>query len=222
MEARTARDTFERLGTRSAEAAGRLVGQFAARWAPDRVHRAFIFTDIVKSTDLVSAISDEAWEELLAWHDETLRTLFASKGGQVAHHTGDGFFVAFTSPASALECAVAVQRALAEHRRAHGFAPFVRMKSTRVRQRVGAEDYSGGRCTRRPGSQPSRREARSWPPPTRRPPPAWKPSSCPSPGPSRSRESRNRSKSSPSGGDDRGVRRSVPEDAEPPSRRFTA
>ena len=146
MEARTARDTFERLGAQSAaEAAGRLVGQFAAPLeSHDRVRRAFMFTDIVKSTDLVSAIGDEAWEELLAWHDETLRTLFASKGGQVAHHTGDGFFVAFASSASALECAVEVQRALAEHRRAHGFAPFVRIGVHSAEATRRGEDYSGG------------------------------------------------------------------------------
>ena len=146
MEARTARDMFERLGAKSAaEAADRLVGQFAGPLeAPDRVRRAFMFTDIVKSTDLVSAIGDEAWEELLAWHDEALRSLFASKGGQVAHHTGDGFFVAFASPSSALECAVAVQRALAEHRRAHGFAPFVRIGVHSAEATRRGEDYSGG------------------------------------------------------------------------------
>jgi class 3 adenylate cyclase len=49
-----------------------------------------MFTDIVKSTDLVGVIGDEAWENLLAWHDQALRSLFASHGGEVAHHTGDG------------------------------------------------------------------------------------------------------------------------------------
>jgi eukaryotic-like serine/threonine-protein kinase len=40
---------------------------------------------------------------------------------------GDGFFVAFQSASEAVECAVAIQRALQEHRRAHGFAPQVRI-----------------------------------------------------------------------------------------------
>jgi adenylate cyclase len=86
-----------------------------------------MFTDIVKSTDLVGAIGDEAWGDLLDWHDQTLRSLFASHGGEVASHTGDGFFVAFEDTRSGLRCAVAVQRALKEHRRAHGFAPQVRI-----------------------------------------------------------------------------------------------
>jgi class 3 adenylate cyclase len=41
--------------------------------------------------------------------------------------TGDGFFVGFESPDSALACAVAIQRTLAEHRQKHGFAPQVRI-----------------------------------------------------------------------------------------------
>jgi class 3 adenylate cyclase len=103
-----------------------------------------MFTDIVKSTDLVGAIGDEAWEGLLGWHDKTLRSLFASHGGEVAHHTGDGFFVAFEDARSALTCAVAVQRALAEHRRAHGFALQVRIGVHAGEGIRRGQDYSGG------------------------------------------------------------------------------
>jgi class 3 adenylate cyclase len=129
LELRAARSGFERVGARSgAEQAGRLLGDLhAATEVPDRVTRAFMFTDIVKSTDLVGLIGDEAWEDLLAWHDQALASRFALHGGEIAHHTGDGFFVAFEDARSALSCAVDVQRALAEHRRAHGFAPRVRI-----------------------------------------------------------------------------------------------
>ncbi len=64
---------------------------------------------------------------LLRWHDETLRSLFAAHKGEEVVATGDGFFVGFDSPEAALACAVAIQRGLAEHRRAHGFAPKVRI-----------------------------------------------------------------------------------------------
>jgi class 3 adenylate cyclase len=146
MEARAARETFERLGTTpAAEATGRLLGELAApAEAPDRVSRAFMFTDIVKSTDLVGVIGDEAWEDLLSWHDQTLRSLFAAHGGEVAHHTGDGFFVAFEGARPALACAVAVQRALAGHRRAHGFAPLVRIGVHAAEATRRGQDYSGG------------------------------------------------------------------------------
>jgi class 3 adenylate cyclase len=146
MEGRAARDAFERLGARpAAGTAGELLGHLAASAErPERVGRAFMFTDIVKSTDLVGVIGDEAWEGLLAWHDQTLRSLFGSHGGEVAHHTGDGFFVAFDDGPSALRCAVAVQRALTEHRRAHGFALQVRIGIHAGEATRRGQDYSGG------------------------------------------------------------------------------
>jgi class 3 adenylate cyclase len=146
MEARAARSTFERLGARPAAAhAAGLVGELAPPSEPaERVGRAFMFTDIVKSTDLVAVIGDQAWEELLRWHDQTLASLFASHGGEVAHHTGDGFFVSFEDPASAVRCAVAIQRALAEHRRQHGFALQVRIGIHSGEGIRRGRDYSGG------------------------------------------------------------------------------
>ncbi len=92
-----------------------------------RVMKTFMFTDIVKSTNLVEALGDEAWEAMLGWHDQTLRSLFLSHQGEEVVSTGDGFFVGFDSPESAIACAVAIQRTLAEHRKAHGFAPQVRI-----------------------------------------------------------------------------------------------
>jgi class 3 adenylate cyclase len=102
-----------------------------------------MFTDIVKSTDLIGVIGDEAWENLLAWHDKTLRSLFGSNSGEVAHPTGDGFFVAFPDASSAIRCAVAVQRALEEHRRTHGFALMVRIGIHSGEATRRGQDYGG-------------------------------------------------------------------------------
>jgi class 3 adenylate cyclase len=101
--------------------------QLRGKGAPRRVQKTFMFTDIVRSTNLVEALGDEAWEALLRWHDETLRSLFAAHRGEEVVATGDGFFVAFDSPDDAVGCAVAIQRRLAEHRQTHGFAPQVRI-----------------------------------------------------------------------------------------------
>jgi class 3 adenylate cyclase len=101
--------------------------QLRSAGPPRRVVKTFMFTDIVGSTKLVEALGDEAWEALLHWHDQTLRSLFAAHRGEEVVATGDGFFVGFDSPEAAVACAVAIQRGLAEHRRAHGFAPQVRV-----------------------------------------------------------------------------------------------
>ena len=97
-----------------------------------RVERTFLFTDVVRSTRLVAEMGDEAWARLLAWHDRALRGLFSEHAGSEIDHAGDGFAVAFTTPEDAVYCAIAIQRALAAQRRAHGFAPAVRIGAHRA------------------------------------------------------------------------------------------
>ena len=101
--------------------------QLRGKEGPRRVEKTFMFTDIEGSTTLVEALGDEAWQGVLRWHDETLRSMFAEYKGEEVVGTGDGFFVGFDSPDEALACAVAIQRRLAEHRRTQGFAPKVRI-----------------------------------------------------------------------------------------------
>ena len=57
--------------------------------------------------------------------------------------TGDGFFVTFDDPASAIACAVAIQQALAEHRREQGFSPTVRIGLHRAEATKEGTDWSG-------------------------------------------------------------------------------
>ncbi|MGH2772299.1 MAG: 4Fe-4S domain-containing protein [Actinomycetota bacterium] len=92
-----------------------------------RVEKTFMFTDIVKSTNLVEALGDDAWTDLLRWHNDTLRGLFSTHHGEEIGSAGDGFFVGFDGPEEAIACAVAIQRKLAEHRKTQGFAPQVRI-----------------------------------------------------------------------------------------------
>ena len=128
LEIGAARSTFERLGAvPDAHRAAELITAGEGDGRGERVTRTFVFTDIVKSTALVEAMGDDAWEDMLRWHDETLRSVFAANRGEVVSSTGDGFFVAFEDTRAALQAAVAVQRALSEHRRTHGFAPQVRI-----------------------------------------------------------------------------------------------
>ena len=56
-----------------------------------------------------------------------MRECIADHNGREIKHEGDGLFVAFPDPRCALDCAVALQRTLVEHRREHGFAPSVRI-----------------------------------------------------------------------------------------------
>ena len=125
-ECEAAISTFERLGAGpDAAAAKRLLEE------PDVeaivAQRTLLFSDIVGSTQLVEAIGDQAWNDLVAWLDGALRQCFTIHHGEEVDHAGDGFFVAFPDSKSAVECAIAMQRMLAEHRRSHGFAPRIRI-----------------------------------------------------------------------------------------------
>jgi class 3 adenylate cyclase len=145
LELGAAREEFHRLGVvrDEAAAADAIRAAVERKATPSIAHKTFIFTDIVASTNIAAAIGDEAWEHLLRWHDDTLRAVFIDHGGEVVNSTGDGFFVAFDSASAAIVCATAVQRALAEQRRTHGFAPSVRIGvHSAVATRRGS-DYSG-------------------------------------------------------------------------------
>jgi class 3 adenylate cyclase len=101
---------FERLG--AARDAERVAG-LLARDVSTEVMKTFLFTDIVGSTELASAVgSDRHWVNLLRRHDDALRGIFADHQGQVVDHTGDGFFAAFEDAADAIGAAIAVQRAI--------------------------------------------------------------------------------------------------------------
>ena len=145
LELRAARSSLEKLGaipdaTRVSELLGEAV---APPEGGRRVTRTFMFTDIVRSSNLVEAVGDEAWEDLVGWHDRTLRRLFEEHDGREVDHAGDGFFVAFEDAGSALTAAVAIQRSLAEHRRTHGFAPQVRIGIHAAEATDLGQDYRG-------------------------------------------------------------------------------
>ena len=53
-----------------------------------------------------------AMRAALAAHDEVLRGAIEAHGGWLFKHTGDGVCAAFASPKSAVDAAVAAQRAL--------------------------------------------------------------------------------------------------------------
>jgi class 3 adenylate cyclase len=144
LELQVAKESFASLGARrEADRCDELLRAAGMDAAGRRVTRTFLFTDIVGSTDLIGTIGDEAWNDVLSWHDDTLSTVIGSHGGTVVRTTGDGFFASFGDAGAALDCAIAIQRRLAEHRRRHGFAPQVRIGVHAAEATAVADDYAG-------------------------------------------------------------------------------
>jgi class 3 adenylate cyclase len=144
LELRAAKEAFARLGARrEADRCDELIRAGEQDAAGRRVTRTFMFTDIVGSTDLIGTIGDDAWKDVVGWHDESLRTVIAAHGGEVVRTTGDGFFATFGDVDAAVGCAIAIQRRLAEHRRRNGFAPQVRIGLHTADATAVEDDYSG-------------------------------------------------------------------------------
>jgi class 3 adenylate cyclase len=146
LEAQAAKAAFERLGAGpdvrgAAEFLGGASG--AATVSAPAATRTFMFTDMVESTKLLEAIGDTAWGDVVRWHDETLRSLFAAHRGQEIDHAGDGFFVSFEDAGAGIDCAIAIQRTLADHRRAHGFAPQLRIGLHAAEARPAGPGFKG-------------------------------------------------------------------------------
>jgi class 3 adenylate cyclase/ATP/maltotriose-dependent transcriptional regulator MalT len=73
-------------------------------------HITVLFTDLVGSTELQSALAPEAADELRNKHFSALRQAIAASGGTEVKNLGDGIMVVFPAASSALGCAVAMQQ----------------------------------------------------------------------------------------------------------------
>jgi class 3 adenylate cyclase/pimeloyl-ACP methyl ester carboxylesterase len=86
-----------------------------ARPAEPSAFRTILFTDMEGSTALTERLGDAKAQELRRAHDAIVRDALKAKGGSETKHTGDGIMASFPSASRAIECAVAVQRAVAGH-----------------------------------------------------------------------------------------------------------
>jgi class 3 adenylate cyclase len=80
----------------------------------DIVH-TILFTDVEGSTALTDRLGDAKARELLREHERITRDALKAHGGSEVKTMGDGFMTSFSSATKALECAIAMQRAFAEH-----------------------------------------------------------------------------------------------------------
>ena len=74
-----------------------------------------LFTDVEGSTALTQRLGDAKARGLLREHERMVREALKAHGGSEVKTMGDGFMASFGSATKALECAIAIQRAFAEH-----------------------------------------------------------------------------------------------------------
>ncbi len=77
--------------------------------------RTILFTDIVGHTEMMQRLGDAKGRDVLREHERITRDLLKQHGGAEVKTMGDGFMASFGSVTQALDCAIALQRAFAEH-----------------------------------------------------------------------------------------------------------
>jgi class 3 adenylate cyclase/pimeloyl-ACP methyl ester carboxylesterase len=77
--------------------------------------RTILFTDIVGHTEMMQRLGDTKGRDVLREHERITRDLLKKHGGAEVKTMGDGFMASFGSVTSAMECAIALQRAFATH-----------------------------------------------------------------------------------------------------------
>jgi len=118
------------LGGVETNSAGAVIFPGGGADARDPGIRTVLFTDVVNSTTLTQSLGDEAALAILGIHDIIVRDALSALGGREVKHTGDGIMASFVSVASAVRCAIQIQRELDKHAEAD--------PERRLKVRVGA------------------------------------------------------------------------------------
>ncbi|MDP9237823.1 MAG: adenylate/guanylate cyclase domain-containing protein [Chloroflexota bacterium] len=110
-----------------ADEAGEAPKAAAAPREETSAFRTILFTDIVGHTEMMQRLGDDAGRAVLREHERITREALKQHGGVVVKTDGDSFMASFTSATKAVECAVALQRAFAQHSEGGGEPIVVRM-----------------------------------------------------------------------------------------------
>jgi class 3 adenylate cyclase len=82
-----------------------------------------LFTDVEGSTALTQQLGDAKAQDVLRTHNTIVRDALKGHSGSEIKHTGDGIMASFASASRALECAIAMQRAFAQHNESNPHTP---------------------------------------------------------------------------------------------------
>jgi class 3 adenylate cyclase len=82
--------------------------------------RTILWTDLVDHTQMMSRLGDERGRAVLREHERITREVLKAHGGTEVKTMGDGFMASFGSVTKAVECAIALQKAIDERNRGVG------------------------------------------------------------------------------------------------------
>ena len=74
--------------------------------------RTVLFTDLVGHTEMMQRLGDKKGRDVLREHESITREVLKANGGTEVKTMGDGFMASFGSVTKAVECAIALQKAI--------------------------------------------------------------------------------------------------------------
>jgi len=87
------------------------------------VDLTILFTDIDDYTSITESIGDRRAQHLLRIHNALVRKALKDNGGVEVKHTGDGIMAYFPAAAAAVNCAIAIQKAVDAYHRTNPSVP---------------------------------------------------------------------------------------------------
>ena len=87
---------------------------------PSPTVRTVLFTDLVGHTEMMQRLGDDKGRAVLREYERITRNVLKQHSGTEVKTMGDGFMASFGSVTRAVECAVALQRAMEERNRGVG------------------------------------------------------------------------------------------------------
>jgi class 3 adenylate cyclase len=90
-------------------------GESAHTLHPTSPFRTVLFTDLVGHTEMMQRLGDAKGRDVLREHERITRDTLREHGGVELKTDGDSFMVSFGSVTAAMDCAIALQRAFAQH-----------------------------------------------------------------------------------------------------------
>lgn len=80
------------------------------------LQRTVLFSDVVRSTELIDRHGDLAWLDMVDRHTRAVSAAATAHGGTIGNFMGDGFMLMFERPSDAVACALRLQRDSASNR----------------------------------------------------------------------------------------------------------
>jgi class 3 adenylate cyclase/pimeloyl-ACP methyl ester carboxylesterase len=102
--------------------------------------RTILWTDLVEHTQMMTRLGDERGRQVLREHERITREALKAHGGSEVKTMGDGFMASFTSVTKAVECALALQKAIDERNRGVGASHPRDETTSRQREQITPRD----------------------------------------------------------------------------------